>query len=224
MDVDKLRAFIRRVGPENIPFGSLTITNNAGGGQPVSLANIRAVRGVSRVRHPVLPRRLPLCRERLFVKLREPGYANRTPLEIAREIFSLADGAWMSAKKDALVNIGGFLATRDAALYERISNELILREGFVTYGGLSGRDMDAMATGLWEGLDENYLAYRLAQTEYLYNQLHAAGIPTIEPAGGHAVYVDAGRMLPHIPTPSSRAGPFRRAVPGRRRTRRKSVR
>jgi len=200
MDVDKLRAFIRRVGPENIPFGSLTITNNAGGGQPVSLANIRAVSEV--YREYGIPFFIDACRyaeNAYFIKLREPGYANRTPLEIAREIFSLADGAWMSAKKDALVNIGGFLATRDAALYERISNELILREGFVTYGGLSGRDMDAMATGLWEGLDENYLAYRLAQTEYLYNQLHAAGIPTIEPAGGHAVYVDAGRMLPHIP-------------------------
>ena len=134
-----------------------------------------------------------------FIKLREPGYAQKSTLEIAHEIFALADGAWMSAKKDAIVNIGGFLAVRDDALYQRICNELILREGFITYGGLAGRDLDAMAVGLWEGLDESYLAYRLAQTAYLGQQLMAIGMPIIEPPGGHAIYLDAGRLLPHIP-------------------------
>jgi len=134
-----------------------------------------------------------------FIKQREPGYANKTTLEIAREIFSYADGAWMSAKKDAIVNIGGFLATRDASLHQKICNELILREGFPTYGGLAGRDLAAMAVGLWEGLDEDYLRYRIAQTAYLGESLLAAGIPIIEPPGGHAIYIDAGKLLPHIP-------------------------
>ena len=123
----------------------------------------------------------------------------RSTLEIAREIFALADGAWMSAKKDAMVNIGGFLAVRSDDLYQKICNELILREGFPTYGGLAGRDLDAMAIGLWEGLDESYLAYRLGQTAYLGESLRLAGIPIIEPPGGHAIYLDAGRLLPHIP-------------------------
>jgi tryptophanase len=200
MDLRKLRDFIRKTGPANIPFGTITITNNAGGGQPVSLENIRAVSEI--YREYGIPFFIDCCRyaeNSYFIKLREPGYADKPVLEIAREIFALADGAWMSAKKDALVNIGGFLATRDSALFQRISNELILREGFVTYGGLAGRDLDAMATGLWEGLDENYLAYRLGQTAYLAGRLRAAGVPTIEPPGGHAIYVDAGRMLPHIP-------------------------
>lgn len=200
MDINKLVAFIEETGAENIPFGSITITNNAGGGQPVSVANIRAV---SETYHRYnIPFFIDSCRyaeNSYFIKLREPGYAQKSTLEIAREIFSLADGAWMSAKKDALVNMGGFLAVRDHSLFQRISNELILREGFVTYGGLSGRDLDAMAVGLWEGLDESYLAYRLGQTAYLAEGLHAVGVPTIEPAGGHAIYVDAGRLLPHIP-------------------------
>lgn len=200
MDIEKLRSFIQKVGPANIPFGTITVTNNAGGGQPVSMENIRAV--AATYKEFGIPFFIDCCRfaeNAYFIKQREPGYAQKSPLEIAREMFALADGAWMSAKKDALVNIGGFLATRDAQFYQQVCNELILREGFPTYGGLAGRDLDAMATGLWEGLDERYLAYRIGQTAYLANRLLESGVPIIEPAGGHAIYVDAGRMLPHIP-------------------------
>ncbi len=202
MDIQKLRAFIEQVGPQNIPFGSITITNNAGGGQPVSLENIRQV---AEVYHRYgIPFFIDACRfaeNAYFIKQRESGFAHLSTLEIARQIFALADGAWMSAKKDALVNIGGFLAVRDDELFQRICNELILREGFVTYGGLAGRDLDAMAVGLMEGLDEDYLAYRIGQTAYFADQLKSTGIPIIEPAGGHAIYLDAGRFLPHIPHP-----------------------
>ncbi len=200
MDIDKLRRFIQQVGPQNIPFGTITITNNAGGGQPVSVANIRAV---AETYHEFsIPFFIDSCRfaeNAYFIKQREPGYADKSTLEIANEIYAMADGAWMSAKKDALVNIGGFLAVRDDALYQRICNELILREGFITYGGLAGRDLDAMAVGLLEGLDESYLAYRLGQTAYLAEKVRQAGVPIVEPAGGHAIYLDAGRLLPHIP-------------------------
>ena len=200
LDVDRLRVFIQKTGRKNIPFGTITVTNNAGGGQPVSMANIRAV---AETYHEFgIPFFIDACRyaeNSYFIKQREPGYQQKTTLEIAREMFGLADGAFMSAKKDALVNIGGFLAMRDPNLYQQVSNELILREGFPTYGGLAGRDLDAMAVGLWEGLDENYLAYRLGQTAYLANRLIETGIPIVEPAGGHAIYLDAGRMLPHIP-------------------------
>ncbi len=200
MDLEKLRSFILKVGPGNVPFGTITVTNNAGGGQPVSMENIHGV--AATYKEFGIPFFIDCCRyaeNAYFIKQREPGYAQKTPLEIAREMFSLADGAFMSAKKDALVNIGGFLAMRDPDLYQLVCNELILREGFPTYGGLAGRDLDAMATGLWEGLDESYLAYRLGQTSYLGSRLIEAGVPIIEPAGGHAIYVDAGRMLPHIP-------------------------
>ncbi len=200
MDVDKLRAFIHSTTPANIPFGMITITNNAGGGQPVSMENLRQVSQV--YREFGIPFFIDACRfaeNAYFIKLREPGYAAKTVLEIAREIFSLADGCTMSAKKDAIVNIGGFLCMNDQDLYQRACNELIMREGFPTYGGLAGRDLDAIATGLREGLDENYLSYQLGQTSYLAAGLKDIGIPIVEPPGGHAVYIDAGAFLPHIP-------------------------
>jgi tryptophanase len=184
-----------------VPLGMCTITNNTGGGQPVSLANLRAQSKIYRARG--VPFFLDACRfaeNSWFVREREPGQAGRSVEEIARETFRLADGATLSAKKDALCNMGGFLALNDDALAAEAKNLLILTEGFPTYGGCAARDLEALATGLAEGMDEKYLEYRIATVRYLARGLEAVGIPTVQPPGGHAVYIDARRFLPHIPS------------------------
>ncbi|MCH7663457.1 MAG: tryptophanase [Chloroflexi bacterium] len=200
MDIEELDELIQETDAENIPFGMLTITNNAGGGQPVSMQNIRSV---AETYHKYdIPFFIDACRyaeNAYFIKLREPGYNNKPILEIAQEMFSQADGVLMSAKKDGIVNIGGFLALNDDAIFEQVRNELIIREGFPTYGGLAGRDLDAMAVGLKEALEDDYLAYRLAQTNYLGERLLEIGVPIIEPPGAHAIYIDAASFLAHIP-------------------------
>ena len=200
MDVAKLVALIERVGRDRIPLCMVTVTNNSGGGQPVSLENLRAVRAVCD-RYDI-PMFLDACRfaeNAYFIKLREPDQQNRTVREIVRDMFDLADGATISAKKDGLVNIGGVLLLRDQELVERADALLILTEGFVTYGGLAGRDLEAMAQGYEEVIHEDYLAYRLRSIEYLGEKLLQIGYQIVEPPGGHAIYVDAGHLCPHIP-------------------------
>lgn len=200
LDVEKLTAFIEEKGKENIPLVMITITNNSGGGQPVSLENIKQVRKVCD--HYGIPLFFDACRfaeNAYFIKKREEGYSEKSVREIVKEVFSYADGTTMSAKKDALVNIGGWLSMNDENLAMQCRNLLIVTEGFPTYGGLAGRDLEAIAQGLEEVLDENYLRYRIRSTEYLGEKLMAAGVPIIEPPGGHAIYIDAKRFLPSIP-------------------------
>lgn len=200
MDIELLEKFINQVGPENIPLVMLTVTNNSGGGQPVSMENIRETRKICDKYG--LKLFLDACRfaeNAYFIKKREKGYENKSVLEIAQEMFSYADGCTMSAKKDALVNIGGFLAMNDDELAMKCRNVLIVTEGFPTYGGLAGRDLEAIAQGLEEVLEEDYLKYRIRSVEYLGEKLIQSGIPILEPPGGHAIYIDAKRFAPHIP-------------------------
>ena len=200
MNIPALENFIREKGAENIPVCMITITNNSGGGQPVSMQNIRETKNV--VKKYGIPLFLDACRfaeNAFFIKKREKGYADKTAKQIAQEMFSYADGCTMSAKKDAIVNMGGFLAMNDEQMATSARNLLIVTEGFPTYGGLAGRDLEAIAQGLDEVLDEHYLTYRLRSVEYLGNKLTEAGVPILLPPGGHAIYIDAKRFLPHVP-------------------------
>lgn len=200
LDVEALENLIRKVGREKIPLVMLTVTNNSGGGQPVSMANVRLVSAVCR-RHRI-PLYFDACRfaeNSYFIKLREKGYENKTPKQIAQEMFSYGDGCTMSAKKDGMANIGGFLCTNDDLLAQQEKDLLILTEGYPTYGGLAGRDLEAIAVGVQEALEEDYLRYRIASTAYLGNHIAQQGVPIVQPPGGHAIYLDARTFLPHIP-------------------------
>ncbi len=200
MDVAGLRALIEEVGREKIPLVMLTVTNNSGGGQPVSMENVKAVRDVCKEHR--LPLYIDACRfaeNCWFIREREQGYESKAVVDIARELFSYADGATMSAKKDGLVNIGGFLATNDESLAKQEATLLILTEGFPTYGGLAGRDLEAIAIGLKEVVDHDYLRYRISSTAYLGKHLTEIGYPIVQPPGGHAIYVDAAALLPQVP-------------------------
>jgi tryptophanase len=199
IDLERVEHLLRTKG-DSIPFGMITVTNNSGGGQPVSMANIRAYSAL--LRQFGKPLVMDVCRfaeNAMFIKLREPEYASSSIREIVHELFSYADGCTMSAKKDAMVNIGGFIALRTEEWMEAARNLLILNEGFLTYGGLAGRDLEAIAVGLVEGMDEDYLRYRLRTAEYLGERLEQAGVGFVRPTGGHAVYIDARTVLPNMP-------------------------
>ena len=200
MDVEALETVIEHVGRERIPLVMLTVTNNSGGGQPVSMENVRAVSAVCRKNR--IPLYFDACRfaeNAYFIKLREKGYESKTPKQIAQEMFSYGDGCTMSAKKDGMANIGGFLCTNDELLAQQEKNLLILTEGYPTYGGLAGRDLEAVAVGVQEALHEDYLRYRIHSTAYLGNHIAEQGVPIVQPPGGHAIYLDARAFLPHIP-------------------------
>ncbi len=199
IDLARAEALLKEQA-ERIPFGMLTVTNNTGGGQPVSMANIRAYsRLLKRHGKPLIMDVCRFCENAMFIKMREPGYENTPIKAIAQEMFSYADGATMSAKKDGMVNIGGFIVLRSDEWMDAVRNLEILTEGYPTYGGLAGRDLEAMAVGLQEGMDEDYLRYRLRTAEYLGERLDAAGIGFVRPTGGHAVYIDAKTVLPDMP-------------------------
>jgi tryptophanase len=200
MNIEAFIQFINEKGASNIPLCIITVTNNSGGGQPVSMQNFKEVRKICSQHN--IPLFIDACRfaeNSYFIKQREPGYANISVRDIAKELFSYSDGCTMSAKKDAFANIGGFLAMRDETLALKCRNLLVITEGFPTYGGLAGRDLEAIAIGLNEVLDENYLQYRIRSIEYLTTKLVEAGVPVMQPAGGHAVYLDAKAFLSHIP-------------------------
>ena len=200
MDVRALEELIDRVSPNHVPLVMLTVTNNSGGGQPVSMENVRQVSVVCR-KHKI-PLYFDACRfaeNSYLIKVREKGYQSKTPKEIAQEMFSYGDGCTMSAKKDGMANIGGFLCTNDNLLAQQEKDLLILTEGYPTYGGLAGRDLEAIAVGLQEALEEDYLQYRIASTAYLGNHIAEHGVPIVQPPGGHAIYLDARTFLPHIP-------------------------
>jgi tryptophanase len=200
MDIAAFAKFIEEKGAANISLCIITVTNNSGGGQPVSLQNIREASVICKMNG--IPVYLDACRfaeNAYFIKKREKGYANKAVSEIVLEMFSYVDGCTMSAKKDAFANIGGFIALRDEKLALECRNLLIITEGFPTYGGLAGRDLEAIAIGLYEVLDENYLQYRIRSIEYLTEKLISVGVPVMQPAGGHAVYLDAQAFLPHLP-------------------------
>jgi len=200
MDVQALDDLIQKAGRQRVPLVMLTVTNNSGGGQPVSMENVRQVSAVCR-RHDI-PLYFDACRfaeNSYFIRHREPGYESKTPKQIAQEMFSYGDGCTMSAKKDGMANIGGFLCTNNDLLAQQEKNLLILTEGYPTYGGLAGRDLEAVAVGVQEALQEEYLCYRITSTAYLGNHIAARGVPIVQPPGGHAVYLDARAFLPHIP-------------------------
>jgi len=200
MDVSALEQLIARVGRERVPLVMLTVTNNSGGGQPVSMESVRMVSNVCR-KHGI-PLYFDACRfaeNAYFIKLREEGFADETPKEIAQQMFRYGDGCTMSAKKDGMANIGGFLCTNDDLLAQQEKDLLILTEGYPTYGGLAGRDLEAVAVGLQEALHEDYLQYRISSTAYLGEHITAQGVPIVQPPGGHAIYLDARVFLPHIP-------------------------
>lgn len=200
MDTAALERFIAEKGAANIPMCIITVTNNSGGGQPVSMRNIKEVKKICAANN--IPLFIDACRfaeNSYFIKIREEGYADKSVPDIAKELFSYADGCTMSAKKDAFANIGGFLAMHDEQLALQCRNLLVITEGFPTYGGLAGRDLEAIAIGLNEVMDEHYLQYRIRSIEYLANKLISAGVPVMRPAGGHAVYIDSKEFLAHIP-------------------------
>lgn len=200
MDLERLEQCIAEHGADRIPFCMITVTNNAGGGQPVSMANIKAVRSIlDRYSIPLVIDACRFAENVYFIHEHEPGYAGKSLLGIAAEMFSYADAATMSCKKDGLANIGGFFVCRNSAWAEDFKNLLILKEGFPTYGGLAGRDLDAIAVGLMEALEYDYQVYRHATIKYMGGKLEELGIPIVRPVGGHAVFLDAKRFLPHIP-------------------------